>query len=159
MKEQTKAGEPRRGRGPSCLCWHEESPLASCWLGQRRGDKPLWGTDELMPLHTPTCPSSFFPRFFSFLFNAWRKTAAPGNVRQGLLFGAGKQEGQAGIGWDRMGPEGSRGERLQVSFCLGRDKGEQRLPQVCPPEIGQDPTAGFEVAPELSHSRVPGECG
>lgn len=58
-----------------------------------------------------------------------------------------------------MGPEGSRHEQLQVFFCLGRDVGEQHLPHVCPPEIDQDPTAGFGVAPELSHSHVPGVYG
>lgn len=130
MKEQIKAGEPHRD-----LSWNEKSPLVSCWLGQRTGDKPLWGTGELMPCTAlPVCLR--FPQFFSFLIKAWRKTAAPGNVKQDLLFRQGSRR-------DRMGQDGTGGERGWAAAGLvlpGQGRGGTAPSSRVSPRNGQDPT-------------------
>lgn len=133
MKEQIKAGEPHGD-----LSWNEESPLLFCWLGLRTGDKALWGTGELMPLHSPTCLPSFSP-IFLFPHQGLEENGCSWKCQAGFALQAGKQEGQDGTGWDMMGPEGNGDEQLQVSFCLGRHEGEQRLPRVCPPEMVRTP--------------------
>lgn len=106
------------------------------------------------PCTNPSPPLFFFPNSsHKFLF-----TSRPGEKLQLLemlgrvcSWGTGRQDGQDGEIPSWQPPqEGTRDERLQVPLALGSIRGERGLLHVSPPEIGEEPTAGLGLDPELS---------
>lgn len=66
----------------------------------------------------------------------------------------GQERWDGGAAFLAAAPRGEQGQtrdkRLQVPLAWGAIRGERRLPHASPPEIGQEPTAGLGLDPELS---------